>query len=153
MSGDLGEFFSLIGKAKQEKEDEFRSLVGDIDIDSIFKEAKKSVEEDKKKKIKEEKQAKALEAWLYAEPKVEDKKEEVNPEPEEEVVEEAEDTLEIEDLYGNPKFEVIDIIKPEPLGKTKIAEEQTDIVEENDTISKALNLLGKLKTKMTWSPS
>ena len=73
MSGDLGEFFSLIGKAKQEKEDEFRSLVGDIDIDSIFKEAKKSVEEDKKKKIKEEKQAKALEAWLYAEPKVEDK--------------------------------------------------------------------------------
>ena len=52
MSGDLGEFFSLIGKAKQEKEDEFRSLVGDIDIDSIFKEAKKSVEEDKKKKIK-----------------------------------------------------------------------------------------------------
>ena len=48
---------------------------------------------------------------------------------------------------GNPKFEVIDIIKPEPLGKTKIAEEQTDIVEENDTISKALNLLGKLKTK------
>ena len=147
MSGDLGEFFSLIGKAKQEKEDEFRSLVGDIDIDSIFKEAKKSVEEDKKKKIKEEKQAKALEAWLYAEPKVEDKKEEVNPEPEEEVVEEAEDTLEIEDLYGNPKFEVIDIIKPEPLGKTKIAEEQTDIVEENDTISKALNLLEKLKTK------
>ena len=147
MSEDLGEFFSLIGKAKQEKEDEFRSLVGDIDIDSIFKEAKKSVEEDKKKKIKEEKQAKALEAWLYAEPKVEDKKEEVEPEPEEEVVEEAEDTLEIEDLYGNPKFEVIDIIKPEPLGKTKIAEEQTDIVEENDTIGKALNLLGKLKTK------
>ena len=145
MSGDLGEFFSLIGKAKQEKEDEFRSLVGDIDIDSIFKEAKKSVEEDKKKKIKEEKQAKALEAWLYAEPKVEDKKEEV--EPEEKVVEEAEDTLEIEDLYGNPKFEVIDIIKPEPLGKTKIAEEQTDIIEENDTIGKALNLLGKLKTK------
>tara|TARA_A100001201_G_scaffold89416_1_gene78363 strand:- start:6 stop:1712 length:1707 start_codon:yes stop_codon:yes gene_type:complete len=145
MSGDLGEFFSLIGKAKQEKEDEFRSLVGDIDIDSIFKEAKKSVEEDKKKKIKEEKQAKALEAWLYAEPKVEDKKEEV--EPEEKVVEESEDTLEIEDLYGNPKFEVIDIIKPEPLGKTKIAEEQTDIVEENDTIGKALNLLGKLKTK------
>ena len=145
MSGDLGEFFSLIGKAKQEKEDEFRSLVGDIDIDSIFKEAKKSVEEDKKKKIKEEKQVKALEAWLYAEPKVEDKKEEV--EPEEEVVEEAEDTLEIEDLYGNPKFEVIDIIKPEPLGKTKIAEEQTDIIEENDTIGKALNLLEKLKTK------
>ena len=67
MSGDLGDFFSLIGKAKQEKEDEFRSLVGEIDIDSIFAETKKSLKEDKKKKKKIEKQAKALEAWLYTE--------------------------------------------------------------------------------------
>ena len=36
MKEDLNEFFSLIGKAKKEKEDEFRSLVGEIDINSIF---------------------------------------------------------------------------------------------------------------------
>lgn len=56
MSGDLGEFFSLIGKAKKEKEDEFRSLVGNVDIDSMFSQVKVSIEEDKKKKQKEEKQ-------------------------------------------------------------------------------------------------
>ena len=30
MSTDLQEFFSLIGKAKKEKEDEFNELVGDL---------------------------------------------------------------------------------------------------------------------------
>ena len=33
MTADLGDFFSLIGKAKKEKEDEFRTLVGELDID------------------------------------------------------------------------------------------------------------------------
>jgi len=33
--GDLGEFFNIIGKAKKQKEDEFRSVVGDIDLDGI----------------------------------------------------------------------------------------------------------------------
>ena len=56
MSENLGEFFSLIGKAKKEKEDEFRSLVGDLDIDSMFSQVKESINEDKKKKKKEEKQ-------------------------------------------------------------------------------------------------
>ena len=73
MSGDLGEFFSLIGKAKKEKEDEFRSLVGNVDIDSMFSQVKVSIEEDKKKKQKEEKQIKALESWLFAEPKKKEK--------------------------------------------------------------------------------
>ena len=46
MSENLGEFFSLIGKAKKEKEDEFRSLVGDLDIDSMFSQVKDSIKED-----------------------------------------------------------------------------------------------------------
>ena len=65
MSENLGEFFSLIGKAKKEKEDEFRSLVGDLDIDLMFSQVKDSIKEDKKKKKKEEKQIKALESWLF----------------------------------------------------------------------------------------
>ena len=52
MSTELGEFFSLIGKARQEKEEEFQSLVGEINIDSLFAEVKTSVAEDKKKKKK-----------------------------------------------------------------------------------------------------
>ena len=137
MSGDLGDFFSLIGKAKQEKEDEFRSLVGEIDIDSIFAETKKSLKEDKKKKKKIEKQAKALEAWLYTET------------PEKTKIEETEKPLVIGDAEGQPKFEVIDVIKPEPLGKSKIVEEQKVIEEpeEDDTIDHALKILEQLKTK------
>ena len=54
MSGDLGQFFSRIGKAKKEKEDEFRALVGEVDIDSMFSQVKESINEDKKKKKKEE---------------------------------------------------------------------------------------------------
>ena len=69
MNGDLGEFFSLIGKAKKEKEDEFRSLVGELDIDSMFSQVKVSIKEDRKKKEKEEKQIKALESCLFSEPK------------------------------------------------------------------------------------
>ena len=137
MSGDLGDFFSLIGKAKQEKEDEFRSLVGEIDIDSIFAETKKSLKEDKKKKKKIEKQAKALEAWLYTET------------PEKTKIEETEEPLVIGDAEGEPKFEVIDVIKPEPLGKSKVVEEQKVIEEpeEDDTIDHALKILEQLKTK------
>ena len=137
MSGDLGDFFSLIGKAKQEKEDEFRSLVGEIDIDSIFAETKKSLKEDKKNKKKIEKQAKALEAWLYTET------------PEKTKIEETEEPLVIGDAEGQPKFEVIDVIKPEPLGKSKIVEEQKVIEEpeEDDTIDHALKILEQLKTK------
>ena len=36
MNTELQEFFSLIGKAKKEKDDEFKSLVGDINIDSVI---------------------------------------------------------------------------------------------------------------------
>ena len=78
MSENLGEFFSLIGKAKKEKEDEFRSLVGDLDIDSMFSQVKDSIKEDKKKKKKEEKQIKALESWLFTETQLKEKTEEVS---------------------------------------------------------------------------
>ena len=81
MSENLGEFFSLIGKAKKEKEDEFRSLVGDLDIDSMFSQVKDSIKEDKKKKKKEEKQIKALESWLFTETQIQEKTEEVEKTP------------------------------------------------------------------------
>ena len=50
MNAELKDFFSAIGKAKKEKEDEVRSLVGEIDIDSMFSQVKVSIEEDNKKK-------------------------------------------------------------------------------------------------------
>ena len=63
MTEDLNEFFSSIGKAKKEKEEEFKSLVGEDPLASVFKEVsdvkKKFIEskkeEEKKKKIEEDK--------------------------------------------------------------------------------------------------
>ncbi|ASR76166.1 tail fiber protein [Synechococcus phage Bellamy] len=148
MSTELGEFFSLIGKARQEKEEEFQSLVGEINIDSLFAEVKTSVaedkkkkkkklEEDKKKKAKEKKQVKALESWLYSEPKQEEK-------------------LEIEDANGDVAFEVVDLITPEPLKPSEpVVEEQEkpeEISEEaeeipEDTVDHALKILETIKSK------
>jgi len=148
MSTELGEFFSLIGKARQEKEEEFQSLVGEINIDSLFAEVKTSVaedkkkkkkklEEDKKKKAKEKRQVKALESWLYSEPKQEEK-------------------LEIEDANGDVAFEVVDLIAPEPLKPSEpVVEEQEepeDISEEKeeipeDTVDHALKILETIKSK------
>ena len=148
MSTELGEFFSLIGKARQEKEEEFQSLVGEINIDSLFAEVKTSVaedkkkkkkklEEDKKKKAKEKRQVKALESWLYSEPKDEEK-------------------LEIEDANGDVAFEVVDLITPEPLKPSEsVVEEQEEpeeISEEaeeipEDTVDHALKILETIKSK------
>jgi len=148
MSTELGEFFSLIGKARQEKEEEFQALVGEINIDSLFAEVKTSVaedkkkkkkklEEDKKKKAKEKRQVKALESWLYSEPKQEEK-------------------LEIEDANGNVAFEVVDLITPEPLKPSEpVVEEQEEpeeISEETeeipeDTVDHALKILETIKSK------
>lgn len=56
MNPELQEFFSLIGKAKKEKDDEFKSLVGEINIDSIFTQVKESIKEEKIKKRKKTKE-------------------------------------------------------------------------------------------------
>ena len=148
MSTELGEFFSLIGKARQEKEEEFQSLVGEINIDSLFAEVKTSVaeekkkkkkklEENKKKQAKEKRQVKALESWLYSEPKQEEK-------------------LEIEDANGNVAFEVVDLIAPEPIKPSEpVVEEQEEpeeISEEaeeipEDTVDHALKILETIKSK------
>lgn len=159
MSEDLKDFFSLIGKAKKEKEDEFRSLVGDINIESIFSDVKKSLKEEKKKKEKEKRQIQALEAWLYSNPKKEVKEENL-----------------VEVIKEDNSFEIVDLILPKPLKRDeeieKIAEvildgvkeetledledqeniedvedtESHDISEE-DTIDHALKILEQLKTK------
>lgn len=149
MSSELQEFFSLIGKAKKEKEDEFKSLVGDINIDSIFTQVKESVKEEKKKKDKQEKQiqrqVKALEAWLYAEP-IKEKLEEVKEKKkEEEVVKnillEETELLPIEKIEESKSDEIID--KNTLISVNNYEHEHAD----EDTIDYALKILGKIKTK------
>lgn len=135
MSGDLGEFFSLIGKAKKEKEDEFRSLVGNVDIDSMFSQVKVSIEEDKKKKQKEEKQIKALESWLFTEPKKKEEPIEVTQSP---IIEE--DTTNYEEWIEEDVKEREEVVE-EP------TEEITEKIEVEDTVDHALKILETIKSK------
>jgi len=135
MSGDLGQFFSLIGKAKKEKEDEFRSLVGEVDIDSMFSQVKESINEDKKKKKKEEKQIQALESWLFTEAQLQEKTEEVTKSP---VigVDETEYEKWIEDEWDEEEEEV-----------TSEVVEETEEEEVEDTVDHALKILETIKSK------
>ena len=126
MNADLKDFFSAIGKAKKEKEDEVRSLVGDIDIDSMFSQVKVSLEEDKKKKEEQKKQIAALESWLYTEVEVEEEKEE-----EEEEVEIVEASA--------------PIIPQEEIEEELIEEEVEE--ETEDTVDHALKILETIKSK------
>ena len=134
MSENLGEFFSLIGKAKKEKEDEFRSLVGDLDIDSMFSQVKDSIKEDKKKKKKEEKQIKALESWLFTEAQLQEKTEEVTKSP---VigVDETEYEKWIEDEWDEEEEVTSEVV------------EETEKEEVEDTVDHALKILETIKSK------
>ena len=134
MSENLGEFFSLIGKAKKEKEDEFRSLVGDLDIDSMFSQVKDSIKEDKKKKKKEEKQIKALESWLFTEAQLQEKTEQVEKSP---VigVDETEYEKWIEDEWDEEEEVTSEVV------------EETEEEEVEDTVDHALKILETIKSK------
>ena len=133
MSGDLGQFFSLIGKAKKEKEDEFRSLVGEVDIDSMFSQVKESINEDKQKKKKEEKQIQALESWLFTEAQLQEK-----------TVEEKPVIVGVDD----DKYE--EWIEDELDEETEVTPELVKEIEEEeveDTVDHALKILETIKSK------
>ena len=87
MTEGLGDFFKLIAEDKKRKKDEFRELVGEIDINSIFSEVKEEIKKDKVNSEKVEKQAAAFESWLFSETKEE--KEEIIVEVAEEFLDEV----------------------------------------------------------------
>ena len=126
MSTDLQEFFSLIGKAKKEKEDEFNELVGDLSFDSLFTEVASLKKENQEKKDKEKRQAAALESWLYASPQKKENVEETEDHQEEYEISE-ETTTDEEELEEN------------------ISEENKS--DDDDTIDHALQVLEELKSK------
>ena len=124
--GNLGDFFDAIGQEKKKKEEEFRSVVGDIDLGEIFsglKEEKKKIE---KKKKKEEKQIEALEQFLFSEE--EEKKEESPVENIEEVINEKIEEVE--------KLEEIEEVLDEVIEK-----------EDEETIDHAIKVLDKITEK------
>ena len=147
MKTELQEFFSLVGKAKKEKDDEFKSLVGEINIDSIFTQVKESVKEEKIKKEKKQKQldrqVKALESWLYSEPITkENKKIDVEDNQKEEINLLEVNQLDIVQINENNESVILE---------TEIVEEfepkVEDLEESDDAIDSALKILEQLTTK------
>ena len=127
MAADLKDFFSAIGKAKKDKEDEVRSLVGEIDIDSMFSQVKVSIEEDNKKKEEQKKQIAALESWLYTEVIEEEKEEEI-----------VEASVPIVVPHEEVEEELIEDVEEV---------EEENLIEDEDTVDHALKILETIKSK------
>lgn len=96
---DLSDFFSVVNTEKKKKKEEFQSIVGDLNIESIFEEVKTLKKKNKIKKKKEEKTLEAFESWLYSD-KVKEKPIEEVQEIVEEVIEEVQEI--VDDIVEQP---------------------------------------------------
>ena len=128
--GDLGEFFNIIGKAKKQKEDEFRSVVGDINLDGIFDNLKEENKKIKKKKKKEKKQIEQLEKFLFedVDKKEEPKKEEI---PEDQEIPDENTKVGLTEKVEEVKEEIV-------------AEVESEEIQENDHVDEAIKVLDKI---------
>jgi hypothetical protein len=67
MSEDLSSFFQLIAEEKKKKDEEFKSVIGELNLDGIFEEVSTLKKENKENKKKIEKQIEVFENFLYSE--------------------------------------------------------------------------------------
>ena len=143
-SPELSEFFSLLGKAKKEKKEEFDNLLkeADINLDVLtssvvtgIKEAKVNI---KKQKKKEKKLIEQLDSIIDTLEKPKEVKDITEPAVTVGVPEDF-DVTTLEDADDNETVEIIDIVKPEPIKTPEISDtvaqaikfiEETNIKEE-----------------------
>ena len=127
MSSELTDFFKLLAEDKKKKKEEFDSVVGDLELDSLFSEfatLKKKQKETKKKKIQEQKTVRAFEKWLYSD----------TPKEQEQIIEDViEESLEevleiIEDHKEEPKDQLIE----KSLG---LLAEPSNVKQKNDPLT------------------
>ena len=173
-SPELTEFFSLLGKAKKEKKEEFDNLLKEADINldvltsTVVSGIKKAKVNIKKQKKKEEKLIEQLDTLIDKIEKPKEVKDITEPAvtvgvPEDFDISklEEEDTLDVQDWNNGEdiKFtevETVDIIKPEPIKTTEISDtvaqaikfiEETNIKEEieNSDETSIENLKGEIK--------
>ena len=127
-SQELSEFFSLIGQAKKEKEEEFDNLLKEANVDldsmatSLFTGIESAKVEVKEQKKKEEKLIESLDSLLVSL----DKPKETTP-----IVVGVPEDFDISSL----EEEVVE----EEIAEEEVVEEET--VEEDDTISKAIKFI------------
>ena len=141
-SPELSEFFSLLGKAKKEKKEEFDNLLkeADINLDVLtssvvtgIKEAKVNI---KKQKKKEKKLIEQLDSIIDVIENPKEVKDITEPAVTVGVPEDF-DVSSLEDADDNPSFEVVDLIKPEPIKTPKIS----------DTVAQAIKFIEETNLK------
>ena len=126
-SQELSEFFSLIGQAKKEKEEEFDNLLKEANVDldsmatSLFTGIENAKVEVKEQKKKEEKLIESLDSLLVSL----DKPKETTP-----IVVGVPEDFDISSLEEEVEEEIVE---------EEVVEEET--VEEDDTISKAIKFI------------
>lgn len=128
---DLSDFFSSVRTEKKRKKEEFNSIVGELNLNSIFEEVTTLKKKTKIKKKKEEKTLEAFENWLYSSKIKEQPIEEVQ-EIIEEVIEEVQEIVDniVEENTEDPKKESTLIEKS--LG---LLSEPSDTKVQNDPLT------------------
>jgi hypothetical protein len=127
MSSELNDFFKLLAEDKKKKKEEYNSIVGDLELDSLFEEVSILKKENKKKKIKEQKTAKAFEKWLYSET-TKEKEQIINNVIEESLDEVLEVLEDHKKELEEPKEELIN----KSLG---LLSEPSDVKQKNDPLT------------------
>ena len=171
-SPELTEFFSLLGKAKKEKKEEFNNLLKEADINldvlasTVVTGIKEAKTNKKKQKKKEEKLIEQLDSIIDTLEKPKEVKDFTEPAvtvgvPEDfDISKLEEDPLDVQDWNnGDVKFtevDAVDIIKPEPIKTPEISDtvlqaikfiEETNIKEEieNSDETSIDDLKGEIK--------
>lgn len=128
MSSDLSEFFKLLAEEKQKKNEEFKSIAGDLKLDSFFEEVSQLKKQDKVKKKKEDKKLEQFENFLLSDAlEFEETKQEIVKEPIEKIIEEV--VEEILEEIEEPK-------EPTLIEKSLgLLSEPSDVKQQNDPLT------------------
>jgi DNA-directed RNA polymerase subunit F len=116
---DLSDFFSSVSTGKKKKQEEFNSIVGELNLNSIFEEVTTLKKKTKIKKKKEEKTLEAFENWLYSN--------KVKEQPIEEVQEIVEEVIgEVQEIVDN----IAEEISEEPKKESTLIEKSLGLLSE-----------------------
>ena len=116
---DLTDFFSSVSTEKKKKKEEFNSIVGELNLNSIFEEVTTLKKKTKIKKKKEEKTLEAFENWLYSN--------KVKEQPIEEVQEIIEEVIgEVQEIVDN----IAEEISEEPKKESTLIEKSLGLLSE-----------------------
>jgi hypothetical protein len=120
MSSELTDFFKLLAEDKKKKKEEFNSVVGDLELNSLFEEFANLKKETKKKKIQEQQTVKAFEKWLYSD----------TPKEQEQIIENV-----IEESFDEV-LEVLEDNKEELIEKSLgLLAEPSNVKQQNDPLT------------------